>query len=386
MHNFYKGDKEVLTMKIVAGMPWRLDWEISGLAKRIRGCFKAISNLGVEINLHCLGPEIKENNFSTACLQVKTTAADVFSPLINSIAFSHEFSKRVEREEYEVLHCFNTASFFLTDKKYLFQTVNPTYAFVLDIMSEEYPKTRKYQKKLTYYKSIAEIERIEYQNADHIVASSELIKENIIKYHEIEKSKIEVIPSGVSPSECNFKREKRGDIKIILFPGTVRIMKGFHYLVEAMDEVKKEFPHCVLLAAGRILGAEHDLFKKALEEMRERGIFLTGFLPREKLFRYYHLADVCCLPSLFDDMSMSILESVANGLPIVATRNTGFPEIEKVGIEIPPKNPEAISEGIITLLSDPELLRKKSENAKKVIKNYYWDKIAERFTKLYKGF
>lgn len=82
---------------------------------------------------------------------------------------------------------------------------------------------------------------------------------------------------------------------------------------------------------------------------------------------------------------MSILESVANGLPIVATPNTGFPEIDKVGIAVPPKDSEAIADAIIALLSDHELWRRKSERARKVIRRYYWERIAKEFVKVYEG-
>ncbi len=375
-------------MKVFAGMPWRLDWAISGLARRVRGCFKAIAALGVEINLCCLGPELRENGFYTTTLPVgMASKGELFSPLINSLAFAYEFSKSVAREEFDVLHCFNTTSFFLTGKEHVFQTVNPTYGFIYEIMADEYPKTRKYQKLLGYYRSIAELEEIEYQKAERIVASSQLIKDNIIRYHNIEEDKIKVIPAGVSAEECNLERKPRqGDMKIVLFPGTMCMVKGFRYLVEAMQRVKKEFPSSVLIVAGRIKQNEKNLIGKLIDDMRaRRSIVLAGFLPRKKLSTYYRMADVCCLPSLCEDMSTSILESVANGLPIVATPNTGFPEIDKVGIAVPPKDSEAIADAIIALLSDHELWRRKSERARKVIRKYYWERIAKEFVKVYAG-
>jgi glycosyltransferase involved in cell wall biosynthesis len=82
-------------------------------------------------------------------------------------------------------------------------------------------------------------------------------------------------------------------------------------------------------------------------------------------------------------MSMAILEAVAHGLPIITTSHSGFPDVEKVGIQIPSKNSDAIANAIITLLSDPNLLQKKSDNAQQVIKNYHWNTIAKAFTEVY---
>ncbi len=375
-------------MRVLVGMPWKLDWEISGFAKHIISCFKAISNLGVDVNLLCLGPSIKKPNFSVSPVKVKTTPIiDVFSPLFNSVAFSHEFSKKVSKEKYDILHCFNTTTLFLENTDYLFQTSNPTYAFALDTVKDEYPKSLKYKRLLKYYSTVAELEMLEYKKSDMIIAQSEVVKKNIMKYYSIEESKVEVIPNGVSPEECNFDRPPRSPngLKIVLFPGTMHIMKGFHYLVEAMIKVRKVFPETILLVCGKIHPYEYEIFKDLIERKRkESGIVLAGFLPKEKLFKYYHLADVCCIPLLFGTMSMAILEAVAHGLPIITTAHSGFPDVDKVGIQIPSKDSDAIANAIIRLLSNPELLRKKSENAVKVMRNLYWSNIAEKFVDVYR--
>lgn len=378
----------MLAMKVVVGLPWRLDWDISGFGKRVEGCFNAISNLGIDANLYCLGPVKKNGKFSVSQIQVKTTPeSDVYSPLINSIAFCHEFAKRITKEDYDVLHCFNTTSLFLTDRTHLFQTTNPTYSFALDVVKDEYPKTPKYERLLKYYASIAELDKLEYESADVIIANTDVVKRNILRYYDVDKKKVVVIPNGVSLEECNFERPPIGTegLKIVLFPGTLHVMNGFPYLVKAMKKVRREFPSAILLVCGRIHPYEYEIFKDLIDRKRkESGIVLAGFLPREKLFKYYHLADVCCIPLLFGNMSIAILEAVAHGLPIVTTSHSGFPEVEKVGIRIPSKDSDAIAEAILSLLSDQNLWRRKSENARKVIKNYLWPEIAEKFVKVYK--
>jgi glycosyltransferase involved in cell wall biosynthesis len=374
-------------MRVLVGMPWKLDWEISGFAKHIIECFKAISDLEIDVKLLCLGPSVKKSNFRVSHIQVKATPiTDVFSPLVNSIAFSHEFSSSVTKESFDVLHCFNTTTFFLGDQKYVFQTANPTYAFALDAVRDEYPKIKRYQRLLKYYSAVAELERVEYEKADLIIAPSEVVKQNIRKYYQVERKKITVIPNGVSPDECNFDRPPRTSegLKIVLYPGTMHIMKGFPYLVEAMRKVRQEFPETILLSCGNFHPYEYGFLKELIDQKRkESGIVLAGFVPREKLFKYYHEADVCCLPLLYGTMSMAILEAVAHGLPIITTSHSGFPDVEKVGIQIPSKNSDAIANAIITLLSDPNLLQKKSDNTQQVIKNYHWNTIAKAFTEVY---
>ncbi len=81
---------------------------------------------------------------------------------------------------------------------------------------------------------------------------------------------------------------------------------------------------------------------------------------------------------------MSILESIGCGLPVIATPNTGFPEINEVGIEVTPGDSDAIAEAIIALLTDPKLAMKKSKNTGQIITKYYWNQIAKNFLKVYK--
>jgi glycosyltransferase involved in cell wall biosynthesis len=374
-------------MRVLVGMPWKLDWELSGFAKHIIACFKAISDLEIDVKLLCLGPSVNKPNFTISQIQVKTTPiTDVFSPLVNSIAFSHKFSSSVTKENFDVLHCFNTTTFFLGDQKYVFQTANPTYAFALDAVRDEYPKIKRYQRLLKYYSAVAELERLEYEKADLIIAPSEVVKQNIRTYYQIERKKITVIPNGVSSEECNFDRPPRTSegLKMVLYPGTMHIMKGFPYLVEAMRKVRQEFPETILLICGNFHPYEYGFLKELIDQKRKAsGIVLAGFVPREKLFQYYHEADVCCLPLLYGTMSMAILEAVAHGLPIVTTEHSGFPDVEKVGIQIPPKDADAIASSILTLLSDSVLWKQKSENAKKVIQKYYWSIIAQQFLSIY---
>jgi phosphatidylinositol alpha-mannosyltransferase len=374
-------------MKILAGLPWRLDWDVSGLAKHINECFSYIADLGIDVEICCLGSAGRTTKFAVSEIKVKTAAErNVYSPLINSIAFSHEFSKITASKEYDVLHCFNTTSLFLTDRKYMFQTNNPTYSYALEVAKDEYPQTLKYEKLLRYYASVAEIERLEYENAELVVATSEVVKENVVKYCDVDRGKVVVIPSGVSPEACNFRRPPRraDDLNIVLFPGTIHIMKGFHYLVEAMARVRKELPNTILLVCGRIHPYEYEIFKDLIDRRRkESGIVLAGFMAREKLYTYYHLADVCCIPLLYGTMSMANMEAMAHGLPLVTTVHSGIPEIEEVGLKVPPKDSDAIADALLRLLTDDELWEKKSRNTERTVARYLWGNIAEQFLNVY---
>ena len=56
---------------------------------------------------------------------------------------------------------------------------------------------------------VAELDRLEYENAKMIIANTEVVKENIVRYYDVDKSIIHVIPNGVFPKECNFDRPSK---------------------------------------------------------------------------------------------------------------------------------------------------------------------------------
>lgn len=376
-------------MRVLSGVPWRLDWDTTGLSKRLIEQLVAITKKGVEINLYSPGPRKNFNGFKNFNVSTRVLKnEDPISPILNSVCFSHAFSEVVERKKYDVLHCFNTTSLFLEAESFLFQTVNPTFAFIHEIVRSEYPRSKKYLRKLAYYEFASSLEEKEYTHATKIIASSELAKENIARYYGVKRGLIQVIPAGINPDVCNLNYDKsKSKLRIILFPNRVSVLKGFHYVSEAMKKIKKAFPNSIIIVVNRLDSFEYDLLSDDIKTLKKMGaIALVGFLPRDLLYEYYRMADICLFPSLCDDMSLAVLESVAHATPIVATSNTGFPDVEDVGIKIPPKDSEAIADAVITLLSEEELYMKKRENARKVIRKYYWPNIAGKFKTLYEKF
>jgi len=376
-------------MKVLSGVPWRLDWEITGLSRRLIDQFTAITQKGFKVDLYSPGPQRNFNEFKIIHLPFRVLEdEEIISPILNSISFGYLFSRIVTRRKYDILHCFNTASLFLEAESFIFQTLNPTYAFIQEVIASEYPRNKKYIRKLKYYDFASCLEEKEYSRATRIVASSELAKENIVRYYGVKRGLIDVIPAGIDPKICNLNYEKKASkLRIILFPSRVSILKGFHYIPEAMKKIKAEFPNSVIIVTNRIDNFEYDLLYDDIKVLKRMGaIAMSRFLPRKTLYEYYRIADISLIPSLSDDMSLSVLESVAHATPIVATENTGFPDVEKIGIKVPPKDSEAIADAVITLLSDKELYKEKRDCAKEVIQKYYLPNIAESFKTLYNRF
>jgi glycosyltransferase involved in cell wall biosynthesis len=100
-------------------------------------------------------------------------------------------------------------------------------------------------------------------------------------------------------------------------------------------------------------------------------------------------SDISVLPSHEEGFSNVILESMAAGLPVVATKVGGNSEAVIDGVTgwlVPPKNPDAMAEKIVDLLQDPQKARSWGEQGRKrVNKKFTIERMVQENIKLYEG-
>jgi len=96
-------------------------------------------------------------------------------------------------------------------------------------------------------------------------------------------------------------------------------------------------------------------------------------------------ADIFVLSSYSEGFSMSILEAMACGLPVVITKQCNFPEVEGIGAgKIIDADANHLSEALIELLDNPELCKDMGDRGKRlVMEKYTWDKVADQMIAAY---
>jgi glycosyltransferase involved in cell wall biosynthesis len=141
--------------------------------------------------------------------------------------------------------------------------------------------------------------------------------------------------------------------------------KGPTCLVKAIPHVLKEVPDARFLIVG-----EGPLQHKAMSMGKELGLesslSFLGVLPMEDLIAAYNASWVVAVPSLWEGMPLVVLEAAACGRPVVASSVYGIPEaVEpgRTGVLVPPRDPKALAEGIVSILSDPARGRAMAEAA-----------------------
>lgn len=199
--------------------------------------------------------------------------------------------------------------------------------------------------------------------------------------------KVVVIPWGVAaPTKGVSLNEFDDESKInVLFVGQLKTYKGIKYLLKAIKLLSKEsFPLSLTIVGG---GPEKRSLETYAKILGVNANF-TGIVSDELLRSYYSDADIFVLPSISgrEGFGLVILEAMSYGKLVIATDIPGPNEIVKNGfngILVPPKDSEAIAKAIKTLVSDPELRRNISINARETAEMFSWEKVGEKYEGVY---
>lgn len=223
------------------------------------------------------------------------------------------------------------------------------------------------------------------KNASAVIALTEHMK---ITMQTMYKRDVVVVPNGISPVRDAGRERKKGDpTKRILFVGRLHPIKGTQYLLNAMSRVHKEIPDARLILVGD--GEEREVLEGLTESLGLRKcVGFTGKIPHKKVQYFMNQAEVFVLPSLSEGFPVTILEAMACGLPIVATRVGGIPDIieDKInGYLVDPKDQDQMADVLLKLLQDEELRKNISSNNRIKAEKYTWDKVAVTLEGLYQS-
>ena len=230
--------------------------------------------------------------------------------------------------------------------------------------------------------------RTSVRSADRIVALSRLERDWLAGLGA-PRERIHVIPPGIDVGEFAAlpARLKPAEEPVILFVGRLSAQqKGLGTLVRAFAKVPRGFRSRL-----RLVGADWGGLDSTLALARSLGVServeALGAVSRERLVEEYASAELLVLPSRFDSFPVVVLEAMAAGLPVVATRVGGVPEaVEegKSGLLVPPEDPAALAEGIRTVLADPELRVRFGAAGRERAARFDWSVVAAEYVQLFR--
>lgn len=241
---------------------------------------------------------------------------------------------------------------------------NSHFKHANDILTEEYGAMRIFKQAIDPFLMWRDI--FEQKWSDLLIVPSEACAET---YEKVDYCKGKTRVAGFGVDTNIFKPPeifKVDDGPRFLYSGGNWIRKGLQYLVKAWNQLK---PKGYLT----ILSVDPHQFP-----MLPRTAF-QGWVPDEQVPKYYQVNHVYCSPSLEEGQALAVLEAMASGLAIIATRESGAPiEDGKEGLIIPARSPEKIRDALQYFQDNPNEIDRMGKNALQKAQTLTWQKFGER--------
>ncbi len=200
-----------------------------------------------------------------------------------------------------------------------------------------------------------------------------------------------LLPNGVDLEHFDASlppfEEYRDGMTNILFVGRLEKRKGLDYLIKAFGRLKAEDDNLRLMVVGppsRLLNK----YQKYIRKHHIRDVIFLGRATYEDLPRYYQTADIFCTPATScESFGIILLEAMAMGKPIVASRNEGYRKVMADGDEgilVPPKDAGALAEALKRLIADPELRVQMGRRGQIKAVRYSWEKLTGQVLEVYR--
>lgn len=256
------------------------------------------------------------------------------------------------------------------------------------------------------------IEKTAMESADAIIAVSNGMKDDILKYFNVDPARVSVIYNGIDIAE--YQQTDKVDAlerygvdpskPIVLFVGRITRQKGIVHLVNAIEHINDEAQ--IVLCAGEPdtpeIKLEMEEGVKKVSAKRKNFFWIQKMLSKKDVIQFYSHASVFCCPSIYEPFGIINLEAMACRTPVVASAVGGIVEIVQQGqtgylIEFeqykqspfepvhPPEFSKDLAGAINKILDDKALMKSMGDKGRaRVEEKFSWASIAKQTFELYK--
>jgi glycosyltransferase involved in cell wall biosynthesis len=287
---------------------------------------------------------------------------------INSI----KLQEALKKQDFDICHLtyYNTSTIKLLTKKPFVITV---YDMIYELFPDCFPDN-----------PIAVIKKELIKKANKIIAISNNTKQDLIKIHEVQEAKIEVIHLA-----CSFQRRKieegQGNLlpnEYILFVGERKWYKNFVPFIKSIAPLLKKYKNLNIICAGSKAFNKDE--KKLFEKLNLSKKIYHYSASDDFLYELYKNAIVFVFPSLYEGFGIPILEAFSAGCPVACSNSSSFPEVAgDAATFFDPYNEESMCNSIDNLISDKNLRDIMINKGYERLKAFSWQETAERTKKLY---
>jgi phosphatidylinositol alpha-mannosyltransferase len=289
----------------------------------------------------------------------------------------HDVGRFFRRRPFDVLHVHNPFGVVMPIVAVMRSRATATVATIHSVVPEGYKPLRLLQRPL----------RVVFGRLDARIAVSEAVIDSVQRYFP--GMGFEVIPNGVdtgffSPDAQPLPQLLDGK-RTVLFVGRFDPRNGLKYMLRAfiLLRERRDDVRLVVLGDGPLRGVYRRLVPPSLRE----DVYFEGKVDQLRP-RYLASADILCTPCQLASFGMVLLEAMSAGVPVVASRNSGFERLMQDGRQgfliDPPDDEAGFAAALHLLLEDPELARRMGAAGRALaLERYAWPVVADRLEALY---
>jgi glycosyltransferase involved in cell wall biosynthesis len=378
-----------------------LAWEsvhsimVGGLAVVVSRHAEALAKLGHEVHLFTRrGEGQSDSEYINGHYYHRCT----FDTSQNLLAFAHNMSKSFVARLHEVERTYGRFDIIHGHDWHVVDAIHDLRSeervVILTFHSTEYGRNGGKFGDWWEFKEVSGKEWYGGYIANRITTVSNTMMNELSWLYKISPDKIVVIPNAIDHKKFQMNvdpgriKEKYGIHPLtptVLFLGRIVNQKGPDLLVEAIPKVLSNRWDVKFIFAGDG-GMKAHLQNRVVEFGVEGSTKFLGWVPFPSLIELLNSVDIVCIPSRNEPFGVVLLEAWVAGRPVVATDVGGLGEnIENFvdGVKVYP-HPDSVAWGINYLFSNPDILRRISENGRKKVQKFTWNNVAKQLVKTYK--
>jgi D-inositol-3-phosphate glycosyltransferase len=245
----------------------------------------------------------------------------------------------------------------------------------------------------------ARTEAIIARSCDMLIASTDREKFFVTWSYGVDPDRVRIVPCGVdtglfSPADRSIARQELGlkdSGTLLIFVGRLDSVKGIDVLLRALSLLRQRLFHAevpsLLVIGGEATPGEAERLACTASQLGIADLVsFIGPVPHHRLPSYYRAADLLVMPSLYESFGMSLLEAMACGIPVVATKVDGpsnFVRQGVTGLLVPVGDVTALAEAVERLIVDKHMRLQMAKNALTSVLHYRWEAVAQSILEAY---
>ena len=309
-----------------------------------------------------------------------------FSSAMHPFVYWARVGRALRRSQPDIVHVFNYSQAVPILRRF-----SPSTRFVLHMQCEWLSQLNR-----------SMIAR-RLRHTDLILACSDHIRSLVVDRFPEHADRCRTIYNGVDVRSLAGRERDQPKPLTLLNVGRVSPEKGLHVLVDAFNDLVRDYPELELVSVGddavvpfqmavalyddpliqalaRFYEADYgELLRERLSEQAARRVTFVGRVEHDETEAFYRDADIFVYPSLFESFAIPPVEAMAAGIPVVASRVGGMTETivhEETGLLVEREDATALAAALRRLIEDPGLRESFGESGRERAAHFSWPRIA----------